>query len=141
MERGCPTLISTYPIAAVVNTLYKAGHGEVRTKASVEQQHRSQACIHCFPHVLGVWLKSTGIFLTAFCVFFPSHLLSSPLSCSLLVVTKIQSHMVGSTPPSPLRYAPCIFIARIIQNFLPSPTRVDLCPPTLCLALSTVGVF
>ena len=30
-------------------------------------------------------------------------------------------------PPPPLRYAPCIFIARRINHSLPSSTRVELC--------------
>ena len=34
-------------------------------------------------------------------------------------------------PPYPLRFVPCIFIARRFQLFLPSSTRVELCLPTL----------
>ena len=33
--------------------------------------------------------------------------------------------------PCPLRFVPCIFIARRFQLFLPSSTRVELCLPTL----------
>ena len=42
--------------------------------------------------------------------FFPSHLLSSLFfSLSLLVVTQIRGHIAGSSPPSRLRFVPCIF--------------------------------
>ena len=67
-----------------------------------------------------------------FSFFKPSHLLSSPfLSCSVLVVTQIRSHIVSSFPPSSPRYVPCVFIAKRIKHFLPSSTRVELCLPTL----------
>ena len=57
--------------------------------------------------------------------FFPS---SSPFfSISLLVVTQIQGHIAGSSPPSPLRLVPCNFIARRYQLFLPSSTCVEYC--------------
>ena len=39
-----------------------------------------------------------------------------------------RSHIAGSSPPSPLRCAPCIFIARRLQPFLPSSTRVEIAP-------------
>ena len=66
-------------------------------------------------------------------IFFPSHLLTSPFfSLSLLVGTQIRGHMAGPSPPSPLRFVPCIFfIARRFQLFLPSLTPVELCLPTL----------
>ena len=34
-------------------------------------------------------------------------------------------------PPYPLRFVPCIFIARIFQLSLPSSTRVELCLPSI----------
>ena len=40
-------------------------------------------------------------------------------------------HVAGSSPPSPLRSMPCIFIARRFQLFPPSSTCVELCLPTL----------
>ena len=40
----------------------------------------------------------------------------------------------GRLPPSPLRFVPCIFIARRCQLFLPSSTRVEWCLPTLVLS-------
>ena len=52
--------------------------------------------------------------------YFPSQLLSSPfLSCPpiRIGVTQVRGHKVGSSPPSPLRYVPCIFIARRLQPF------------------------
>ena len=51
-------------------------------------------------------------------------------SLSLLVVTQIRGHIAGSSPPTPLRFVPCIFIGRRFQLFLPSSTRIDLCLPT-----------
>ena len=52
--------------------------------------------------------------------FFPSHyspFFSLPLRTA--VGTQIQDHIAGSSPPSPLRFVPCIFIARRRQPFLP----------------------
>ena len=59
----------------------------------------------------------------------------------LQVVTQIRGHIVGSSPPSPLRYVPCMFIARRIQHFLSSSIRVEFCLPALLSALSAVGVI
>ena len=78
-------------------------------------------------------------FCSCFCICFfsTSHLLSAPsapffaLSLLLIVETQIRSHIAGSSPPSPLRFVRCIFIARRFQLFLPSSTRVELCLPTL----------
>ena len=73
--------------------------------------------------------------------FFSSHLLSSPFfSLSLLVVTQIRGHIAGSSPSSPLRFVPFIFIARRLQPFFPSSTRVELRLPTLD-ALSSSSCF
>ena len=59
---------------------------------------------------------------------------------SLLVVTQIRGHIGGPPPPSPLRYNNAFtFIARRIQHFLPSSTRVDLYLPTLLGALSSLS--
>ena len=73
---------------------------------------------------------------------FSSHLLSSPFYyLSLLVVTQIRGHIAQALlPPYPLRFVPCIFIARRFQLFLPSSTRVELCLPTLG-ALSSWSFF
>ena len=69
---------------------------------------------------------------TSLFVFYPiSYLRPSFYSLSLLVVTQIRGHIAGSSPPSPLRFVPRIFIAKIFQLFLPSSTRVELCLPTL----------
>ena len=62
---------------------------------------------------------------------FLSRLLSWPsLSFSLPVVSQIQGHIVSSSPPSPLRYVACIFIAIIIQHFLHciASNRFLFCP-------------
>ena len=67
-----------------------------------------------------------------FVILFSSHLLYSPYcSLSLVAVTQIRGHIAGSYPPSPLRIMPLIFIAKILQPFLPSSTRVELRLPTL----------
>ena len=54
-----------------------------------------------------------------------------------LVVTQIRSHMADPPPPSALRYVPSNLSrdAIILQHFLASSTRVDLCIPTLLGAL------
>ena len=49
---------------------------------------------------------------------------------SSVVITQIRGHIAGYPPP-PLRYSSCIFIARRVQHFLPSSTRVELGLPTL----------
>ena len=46
--------------------------------------------------------------------FFSSHLWSSPSLALSLVVTQIRGHIAGSSPPSPVRFVPCIFIVRIV---------------------------
>ena len=67
----------------------------------------------------------------------PSHLLSSSyFSSSLPSVTQINHWVtyVGGTPPVPpsqLRCLPPSFIARRVQQFPPSSTRVGLCVHTL----------
>jgi len=45
---------------------------------------------------------------------FPSYFLYPPffLLLSNIVVTRIRGHIAGSSPPSPLRHVPCIYIAR-----------------------------
>ena len=94
---------------------------DITGTTAVQLHYTSSICIS----VVGkIRLDMTTMFL-----FFPSHLLSSPLrSCSLVVVTQIRSHITGSSPPSPLlRYVPIIFIPRRIQHFLPSSARVELC--------------
>ena len=48
------------------------------------------------------------------------------LSLSILVLTLIRCHIAGSSPPSPLRLVPCIFIGRRLQHFLPSSASVKL---------------
>ena len=48
-----------------------------------------------------------------------------------------RSHIAGSSPPSPLRYVPCIFIARRLQPFR-SSTRVGL---RLLPTLGALGSF
>ena len=63
---------------------------------------------------------------------FPSHVLSWPyFPCSLAFVTQIRRHIAGTPPLSSLRCVPSSFIARRVQQFLPSSTRDDLCVHTL----------
>ena len=88
---------------------------------------------------LGSWGQTIRLGASS---FFSSHLFSSPFfSLTLLVVTQIQVHIAGSPPPSPLRFAPCTFIAIIFQPFLPSLTRVELCLPKLGVLSKCWSVF
>ena len=63
---------------------------------------------------------------THFIFFFIPFIILALLSRSLPVVAPIRGHIVGPPLPSPPRYNNAfIFIARRIQYFLPSSTRVD----------------
>ena len=73
----------------------------------------------------------------------PFAILSSPFF-SLLPPSRNSdpgSHSRLFSHPSPLRFVPCIFIARRIQHFLPSSTRVEVCLPTVQWARPTVAVI
>ena len=86
-------------------------------------------------------LRALAFFLL-FSISIPFSLLSSPFyALSLLVATQIRGHIAGSSPPSPLRFVPSIFIARRFQLFLPSSTRVELCLPTLGALSSCLLLF
>ena len=61
-----------------------------------------------------------------FFFFNSSHLLSLPFFFTY-------SCIAGSSSPLPLRFVRCFCIAIIMQLFLPSSTRVELCLPTLQL--------
>ena len=65
-----------------------------------------------------------------FHLFIPFIVFALLFSLSLLVVSQIRGPMAGSSPPSPLRFVPCIFIARRFQLFLLSSTCVELCSRT-----------
>ena len=78
----------------------------------------------CLPTLGG--LSSCLFFFIFFFFFHPIYYLR-PSVLSLLVATQIWGHITGSSPPYQLRFVPCIFIARRIQPFLPSSTRVGLC--------------
>ena len=57
-------------------------------------------------------------------------------------ITQIRDHIAGSSPPSPLRFVPCTFIARRFQLFLPLSTPVELCLPKLrALSSSSLLTF
>ena len=60
--------------------------------------------------------------------FFQVHSPSSSFALSLLltVVTQIRGHIAGSSPSLPAMVCALIFIARRVQLFLPSSTRVEL---------------
>ena len=96
--------------------------------------HRSIYCLYIvlalstFRQLPAVFV-SMQFFQLYFVVFFPSHLYSPFLPCSLQVVTQIRVHIADSSPPSPLRHVPCIFFAGSIQHFLPSSIRVESCQP------------
>ena len=106
-------------------------------------------CVHVTPFFRAVDIQHTrcslilhppnreiqGLFIFFYHYFFcPSHLLSSPV-CSLPPSHNSDpgSHSRLSSPPSPQRFVPCIFIASWkFQLFLPSSTRrVELCLSTL----------
>ena len=42
---------------------------------------------------------------------------ASSSSLLFIVVTQIRGHIAGSSPPSPLHYVPCFYIARRVQPF------------------------
>ena len=58
---------------------------------------------------------------------YPIYNLRPSSHLSLLDVTQIRGHIADSSPPSPLRFVPCISIARGFQLFLPWSIRVELC--------------
>ena len=80
-------------------------------------------------------------FCFGFCFFFiPFRIILALLlfSRSLPVVAQIRGHVAGPPLPSSLRYNNAfLLMARIIQRSLPSPTRVELCLPTLLSVLSS----
>ena len=80
---------------------------------------------------------SQGTASADFLFFFSSHLLSSPFFSlpPVVVATQIRGHIAGSSPPSPLRFMPCIFVARRLQPFLPLSTRVELRVPSLLIGV------
>ena len=72
-----------------------------------------------------------GVFFVCFLIPFTYYLRPS-FSCSLAVTQNPWSHNRTPPPlPPPLRNAFCIFIARRVQQVLPSSTRAQLCIPTL----------
>ena len=75
---------------------------------------------------------------TFFFFFFIPFIFLVLLSRSLPVVAQTRGHIAGPPLASPLRYNNAlIFIARRIQHFLPSSTRVESCLPSLLGVLST----
>ena len=73
-------------------------------------------CAHAFSRGCATIGLGTGCH-PVFFFYFPCHLLSSPFcSLSLLVVTQIRGHMAGSSPPSPLWFVPCIFVALFFSS-------------------------
>ena len=81
------------------------------------------------------------IYVYTYVFVHPIYYLRPSFSLSLLVVTQIRGHIADASPPSPLGFVPCIFIARRFQLFLPSSTRVQLCLPTVGLFLSELALF
>ena len=76
------------------------------------------------------------IYFFSFFFFSPSQLFSSPsCSSSLPLVTQIRGHRAGTVPSLTTVHA-FIFMARIVQVFLPSSTRVASCIQTLLGAIS-----
>ena len=60
---------------------------------------------------------------------------------SLQVVTQIRGHIAGSSSSSPIRFVPCIIIAKIFRFFSPSSTRVELYLPTVGALRSFLHIF
>ena len=77
------------------------------------------------------WPREVSFFFPFSFAVHPIYYLHLYFSLSFLVVAQIRGHIAGSSPPFPLRFVPCIFIARTFQLFLLSSTRVELCLPTL----------
>ena len=79
--------------------------------------------------------KKKGVWVGFF--FFIPFIVFALLSLLLPVVPQIRGHIAGPPPPSPLRYVPSFFMARVIHLHPPSSTRVELYLPTLLGALSS----
>ena len=66
------------------------------------------------------------IYTEVFFFLFSAHLLPSPFFCpSGLVVTQIGGDVAGSSPPSPTTVRALHLVARRLERFLPSSTRVE----------------
>ena len=72
-------------------------------------------------------------------IFHPIYYLR-PSFLSLLVATQIRGHIAGSSPPSPVRFVPCVFYREKTQPCLSSSILVKLRLPTL-RRLSAVASF
>ena len=93
-------------------------------------------------------------FSLCFCLYYICPTLSlSDFSSSRPFVTQVRGHIVGSFPSSPLRFVPCIFIARRLKrpffshrlawNFAPLPAlgALSAVDPLLFLFSSFFFVF
>ena len=101
----------------------------------------------CFPTaVLGIPYHSRRKCKNRVCVFvfvffsIPFVIFALLFSLSLLVITQTWGHVAGSSPSSPQRFGPRIFIARRLEPVLPSSTRIELRLPTIS-ALSSSSFY
>ena len=65
-------------------------------------------------------LRRVVSFVYLYLFFHPFYYTRPFFLSSSLVVPQIRGHIVASSPHSPLRCAPCIFIARRLQSVLPA---------------------
>ena len=133
-------------IAASQHTAHQNPHHpiipDVRVRVAYTYPYQARRTIEILRRIHGARLRMnvSGTLVlyncsTLFCFSFffphPIYIFALLFFLFLLVVTLMQGHIAGSSPPSPLRFVPCICIARRFKVFLPSSTRVELCLPTL----------
>ena len=94
--------------------------------ASIKRPRSGENARVSSPAITCIWASYIYLCVDYCLGILSSYLLSSAfLSLSLPFGTQIRGHIGGSSPPSPLRFVPCVFIARRRQPFLTSLTRVD----------------
>ena len=90
-----------------------------RCGISVEHRQEKRNMCSAFDRIIDC---TCLLFLLSIPFIIFAHFFLSPS----LIVTQAWGHKVGSySSLSPLRYAPCICIARRFQHFLPASTRVE----------------
>ena len=78
-------------------------------------------CLSCLALTLSVCITICVSVCACMYILFSCLYCLRPSFLSLPVVTQIRGHILvaGSTPPSPLRFVPCSFVARRPLHFLP----------------------
>ena len=113
----------------------KSGNAQQHDYCSVVLRTCQKVSVRCIPGAPPI-IPQQFLMLRLVDVFtfiFSCRLLSSPIFFSLPLRRNSDPglHSRLFSPPEPLRFVPCIVIARRFQLFLPSSTRVELCLPTL----------